>query len=204
MLARRNGVLVLMSIELILNAVNINLVALGALRDGAAAVRSGVRPVRHHHRRCRGGRRTRHRPAHLPQPDLVDLDEIDLMSGLGRTPVLEYVWIIPALTFVSFRLILFFGKRLPGGGWQIGVALVGVAFALSVVVGVQYLDEPLVHPEEGTEHGEGAPAPTAEEEAHAEEAPAIREAVTAETTWFTVRRRTTRTSRSGPSSTASR
>ena len=32
-LARRNGVLVLMSIELILNAVNINLVAFGALTD---------------------------------------------------------------------------------------------------------------------------------------------------------------------------
>ncbi len=32
MLARRNGVLVLMSIELILNAVNINLVAFSAVR----------------------------------------------------------------------------------------------------------------------------------------------------------------------------
>ena len=38
-LARRNAVLVLMSIELILNAVNINLVAFGALhRDVAGAV----------------------------------------------------------------------------------------------------------------------------------------------------------------------
>jgi NADH:ubiquinone oxidoreductase subunit K len=35
-LARRNGVLVLMSIELILNAVNINLVAFGAFRDTVA------------------------------------------------------------------------------------------------------------------------------------------------------------------------
>ena len=32
-LARRNGVLVLMSIELILNAVNINLIAFGAFHD---------------------------------------------------------------------------------------------------------------------------------------------------------------------------
>jgi NADH:ubiquinone oxidoreductase subunit K len=37
-LARRNGVLVLMSIELILNAVNINLLAFGAMRTGEAAV----------------------------------------------------------------------------------------------------------------------------------------------------------------------
>ena len=35
-LARRNGVLVLMSIELILNAVNINLVAFGAFHDTVA------------------------------------------------------------------------------------------------------------------------------------------------------------------------
>ena len=35
-LARRNGILVLMSIELILNSVNINLVAFGALRDQVA------------------------------------------------------------------------------------------------------------------------------------------------------------------------
>ena len=35
-LARRNGVLVLMSIELILNAVNINLLAFGALHNSIA------------------------------------------------------------------------------------------------------------------------------------------------------------------------
>jgi NADH:ubiquinone oxidoreductase subunit K len=35
-LARRNGVLVLMSIELILNAVNINLIAFGAQHDNVA------------------------------------------------------------------------------------------------------------------------------------------------------------------------
>jgi len=41
-LARRNGVLVLMSIELILNAVNINLVAFGALQEGPAAITGQV------------------------------------------------------------------------------------------------------------------------------------------------------------------
>jgi NADH:ubiquinone oxidoreductase subunit K len=35
-LARRNGVLVLMSVELILNSVNINLVAFGAFRESIA------------------------------------------------------------------------------------------------------------------------------------------------------------------------
>lgn len=41
-LARRNGVLVLMSIELILNAVNINLLALGHLHGGQAAITGQV------------------------------------------------------------------------------------------------------------------------------------------------------------------
>ena len=39
-LARKNGVLVLMSIELILNAVNINLVAFGAFRRHRSSARS--------------------------------------------------------------------------------------------------------------------------------------------------------------------
>ena len=43
-LARRNGVLVLMSIELMLNAVNINLVAFGAFHNNVG--RPGVRPLR--------------------------------------------------------------------------------------------------------------------------------------------------------------
>ena len=60
-LARRNGVLVLMSIELILNAVNINLVAFGAFTTRHR--RPGVRPVRHRRRRRRGRRRPRHRAA---------------------------------------------------------------------------------------------------------------------------------------------
>ena len=41
-LARKNGVLVLMSIELILNAVNINLVAFGAMGGDDAAIAGQV------------------------------------------------------------------------------------------------------------------------------------------------------------------
>ena len=41
-LARKNGVLVLMSIELILNSVNINLVAFGAMHGGDAAITGQV------------------------------------------------------------------------------------------------------------------------------------------------------------------
>ena len=65
-LARKNGVMVLMSIELILNAVNLNLVAFGTLR--ANPDRRGLRAVRHHRRRRRGRRRHRPRADALPQP----------------------------------------------------------------------------------------------------------------------------------------
>ncbi len=78
-LARKNGVLVLMSIELMLNAVNINLVAFGAFRDNvigqvfalfvitvaAAEVGVGLAIVLLIYRN-----RTS-----------VDLDEVDLMKG---------------------------------------------------------------------------------------------------------------------------
>ena len=78
-LARRNGVLVLMSIELILNAVNINLVAFGAYHDtvagqvfalfviaiAAAEVGVGLAIVLLIYRNRRS----------------IDLDEVDLMKG---------------------------------------------------------------------------------------------------------------------------
>ena len=79
-LARKNGVMVLMSIELILNAVNINLVAFAALwgskaprRDaGTDALgrhhRPGLRPVRHRRGRRRGRRRPGPHPDAVPQP----------------------------------------------------------------------------------------------------------------------------------------
>ena len=64
-LARKNAVLVLMSIELMLNAVNINLVAFSAFRR--EHLRTGVRAVRHHDRGGRSRGRPRHRAADLPQ-----------------------------------------------------------------------------------------------------------------------------------------
>ncbi|MGH9149758.1 MAG: hypothetical protein ACRD0F_05395, partial [Acidimicrobiales bacterium] len=54
--------------------------------------------------------------------------------------MLRNAWVIPALPALSFFLILFFGKRLPKGGSEIGVAAVGVAFVLSGVVAVQWVN----------------------------------------------------------------
>ena len=42
--------------------------------------------------------------------------------------ILENVWLLPAIMAASFVLILFFGKRMPKGGSEIGVAAVGVCF----------------------------------------------------------------------------
>ena len=52
--------------------------------------------------------------------------------------MLENAWIIPLLPAASFVLILFFGKRLPRKGSEIGIAAVGLAFVLALVVNVQW------------------------------------------------------------------
>ncbi len=54
--------------------------------------------------------------------------------------MLDYAWIIPALPAVSFLLILFFGKKMPLRGAEIGIGAVGAAFLLSVVAVFQWID----------------------------------------------------------------
>jgi NADH-quinone oxidoreductase subunit L len=80
--------------------------------------------------------------------------------------VLDYAWIIPLLPAASFFLILFFGKRLPRKGSEIGIAAVGLAFVLAIVVNVNwwsYVDdaehEAEVHTEEVSEEEEGHALP---------------------------------------------
>jgi NADH-quinone oxidoreductase subunit L len=46
---------------------------------------------------------------------------------------LENAWIIPAVPAASFFLILFFGKRLPNKGSEIGIAAVGASFVMAVL-----------------------------------------------------------------------
>ena len=67
-IARKNAVMVLMSVELILNAVNLNLVAFALMHEHDR--RPGVRPLRHRRRRRRGGRRAGDGAARVPQPPL--------------------------------------------------------------------------------------------------------------------------------------
>ena len=93
---------------------------------------------------------------------------------------LESAWIIPLIPAASFFLILFFGKRMPKKGAEIGIAALGICFALAIATNVQWRDHvneaehkaEAVHEEGGEEHalaeGESAAAPIAEEEAHTE------------------------------------
>ena len=53
---------------------------------------------------------------------------------------LEHAWIIPLLPALSFVGILFFGKRMPHKGSELGVAVVGLAFVLAVITGVAWID----------------------------------------------------------------
>ncbi len=54
---------------------------------------------------------------------------------------LENVWIIPAIMACSFAIILFFGKRMPKGGSEIGIAAVLACFVLSLLTGAQWISE---------------------------------------------------------------
>ncbi|MGQ0434297.1 MAG: NADH-quinone oxidoreductase subunit 5 family protein [Microthrixaceae bacterium] len=54
--------------------------------------------------------------------------------------MLDNAWVIPLIPAASFFLILLFGKRLPKKGSEIGVAALGICFALALVTNVQWFD----------------------------------------------------------------
>ena len=53
--------------------------------------------------------------------------------------MLDYAWIIPAIPVLSFVLILFFGKKLPKGGSEIGITAVGATFVLACITAYQWI-----------------------------------------------------------------
>src|SRR3954471_14942096 len=58
--------------------------------------------------------------------------------------MLSHVWIIYALPFASFWLILLLGKRLPRHGDFLGIGAIGIGWVLSVVAAVQWIRQATV------------------------------------------------------------
>src|SRR4051794_38975267 len=99
--------------------------------------------------------------------------------------MLEQIWVIPAITFVSFWLILFFGRRLKFGGSEIGLVAVGACLLLSTVAGYQWIKHesgPIEQPGVVmTVHGESS-----EGAAAGEEKETIRRPVDHDIDWITI------------------
>ena len=69
------------------------------------------------------------------------VDEAPAVSFTNQASwILENVWLIPTLPALSFVLILFFGKKMPKGGSEIGIAAIGAAFLLAIFANVAWLD----------------------------------------------------------------
>ena len=58
----------------------------------------------------------------------------------GGNWLLRNVWLIPLLPALSFIGILFFGKKMPRGGSELGIAAVGIAFVLALLTGIAWVD----------------------------------------------------------------
>src|SRR3954447_23398967 len=53
--------------------------------------------------------------------------------------MLRNAWLIPLIPALSFFVILFFGKRLPRKGSEIGIGALGIAFVLALVCAAQWI-----------------------------------------------------------------
>jgi len=58
--------------------------------------------------------------------------------------ILNNFWLVPAIPFASFWLILFFGKRLPKKGSELGIAALGAAWVLSAWAALAWIRRPTV------------------------------------------------------------
>ena len=76
--------------------------------------------------------------------------------------MLTHAWLIPLIPALSFFAILGFGKRLPRGGSEIGIAALAIVFVLSVAVGVGWIQRVNSAEKSGKVKTEAAAAPGAE------------------------------------------
>src|SRR3712207_3443978 len=60
-------------------------------------------------------------------------EEVHETAEHGEAFFGDIMWLVPLLPFVAFFLILFFGKRLPGRGHELGIAAIGLGWVLSII-----------------------------------------------------------------------
>ena len=53
---------------------------------------------------------------------------------------LDHAWLVPLIPALSFVVILFFGKRFPRGGAEVGIAAVGASFVLACGTLIQWIN----------------------------------------------------------------
>ena len=86
----------------------------------------------------------------------------------------DYAWLIPLLPAVSAAIIIFFGKRMPKKGAEVGIAAIVLALGLSVAVAADVFSHnldtaahtPIVHHEEEGGHAGDEAAHTSAESEH--------------------------------------
>src|SRR5829696_4684662 len=64
--------------------------------------------------------------------------------------MLDYAWAVPLIPAISFLIILFFGKRLPKKGAEVGIGALTLAFVLSLFIALDWIGEEVPrHPAHG-------------------------------------------------------
>ena len=76
------------------------------------------------------------------------IDDFEAVTASGW--FLENAWLIPILPALSFMVILFFGKRFPKRGSEIGILAVGASFVLALATAIQWISEVNSADEEGS------------------------------------------------------
>ena len=69
--------------------------------------------------------------------------------------LLDHVWLLPAVSGAAFLLILFFGKRMPFQGKEVGIASIAFNFVLACVFVVNWVNRKPAIGGEAAEGGEG-------------------------------------------------
>jgi len=64
----------------------------------------------------------------------------EVLHSLSSGWFLEHAWLIPVIPAVAFFLIIFFGKKMPRGGSEIGIASMVAALVLSAGATYQWID----------------------------------------------------------------